>query len=123
PLTTQKEACRRYLNGENVNTIGQDLGIATPANIYAWCTKFKLKGRKSPVNEKECDQIKAKTRHQLEAQLPQDPEELRALVADLIVQKRVLKAQLELAKKGKARTGGRSEAVEKTRVANQLRST
>ncbi|MDY5149004.1 hypothetical protein R6G73_08985, partial [Actinotignum sanguinis] len=28
-LTTQKEACRRYLNGENVNTIGQDLGIAT----------------------------------------------------------------------------------------------
>ncbi|MDY5147800.1 hypothetical protein R6G73_02735 [Actinotignum sanguinis] len=64
-LMTQKEACRRYLNGENVNTIGQDLGIATPANIYAWCTKFKLKGRKSPVNEKERDQIKAKTRGQV----------------------------------------------------------
>ena len=50
------------------------------------------------MNEKERDQIKAKTRHQLEA-------------------------QLELAKKGKARKSGHSEAVEKTRVANQLRST
>ncbi|WOT00782.1 IS3 family transposase [Actinotignum timonense] len=92
-------------------------------NIYAWVKKWDAEGSLGLMNEKECDQIKAKTRHQLEAQLPQDPEELRALVADLIVQKRVLKAQLELAKKGKARTGGRSEAVEKTRVANQLRST
>ncbi|MDE1559296.1 hypothetical protein ACRQGA_09350, partial [Actinotignum sp. GS-2025b] len=116
-------ACKRFRSGENAYTIAQDLGIVNCTNIYAWVKKWDAEGSLGLMNEKECDQIKAKTRHQLEAQLPQDPEELRALVADLIVQKRVLKAQLELAKKGKARTGGRSEAVEKTRVANQLRST
>ncbi|WP_087070649.1 IS3 family transposase [Actinotignum timonense] len=116
-------ACKRFRSGENAYTIAQDLGIVNCTNIYAWVKKWDAEGSLGLMNEKECDQIKAKTRHQLEAQLPQDPEELRALVADLIVQKRVLKAQLELAKKGKARTGGRSEAGEKTRVANQLRST
>ena len=58
------------------------------------------------MNEKERDQIKAKTRHQLEAQLPQDPQELRALAAELIVRERVLKAQLELAKKEKPAKAG-----------------
>ncbi|MDE1536272.1 MULTISPECIES: hypothetical protein [Actinotignum] len=65
------------------------------------------------MDERQCDQIIARTRSELEAQLPTDPEELRALTVELLERRQVLEAQLELERKKAAE---RAEKAEKLRA-------
>ncbi|MDK6927666.1 hypothetical protein ACYCEU_06855 [Actinotignum timonense] len=65
------------------------------------------------MDERQRDQIIARTRSELEAQLPTDPEELRALTVELLERRQVLQAQLEFERK---------KAAERTEKAEKLRA-
>lgn len=92
-------ACERVMAGEPVRAVATDLGITNVSNVYAWLQQFTRGGRPALMSHAEKKRQHAATRQQLEASLPDNPEDLRALAAQLAVDNAVLRQELELVKK------------------------
>ena len=95
----KKLAVIRVIGGHDIRSVADELGITNYANIYGWIRRWRTEGDAGLMSKRE--RIEAgtyKTKAQLEAALPDDPEELRRLAAKLMVENAVLEQELELAK-------------------------
>ena len=96
----KKLAVRRVIGGHDIRNVADELGITNYANIYGWIRKWRMEGDAGLMSKRERIEAGAyKTKAQLEAALPDDPEELRRLATRLMVENAVLERELELAKK------------------------
>nr|WP_269212831.1 IS3 family transposase [Schaalia sp. lx-100] len=114
------EAVERMESGECVDDIARDLRIDVPPLLYQWARNWAKEGRWGLMTRQERKRAFA-TRGQLEGSLPDDPEELRALAARLLVEKAVLEKEIEFLGKDPGSIPGQLPNKTKARIVEHLR--
>lgn len=103
-LETKVRAVELFESGWRPDDIARELDLTSKMSVYPWVRIYRESGRWGLMTPKERRQDRQlPTRRSLEKSLPDDPQELRALAASLLVDKAVLEKELELVKKRRER--------------------
>lgn len=101
------EAVELFNAGYRPKEIQERLDLTTLASVYDWARRFRESGEWGLMTKRERDQHRdIPTRVALEASLPDDPDKLRKLAAQALVDKAVLEQGLALVKKDVSVTVG-----------------
>ncbi len=118
----KKKAVSLVLDGYDIHKVAEKHNITSYAVIYEWIKIYRIGGEFALMSKKEkASYLGHKTRAQLEASLPDDPAELKRMLADSIVDVAILKKQLELAKKSPGGTPNKLPPKTKSKIASDLR--
>ncbi|MEX3505069.1 terminase gpP N-terminus-related DNA-binding protein, partial [Corynebacterium sp. LK2510] len=75
-------------------------GLASKMSVYSWAQRFRDKGQWALMSTKQrAEHARTPTTAAFETSLPDDPTQLKKQMAKLLVDKAVLKKELELIKK------------------------
>lgn len=121
-LETKIGAVELFEAGWRPEDIARELDLTSKMSVYPWVRSYRESGRwglMSPAERRRERQLP--TRRSLENSLPDDPRELKALAASLLVDKAVLEQELELVKKDASVTPGALSNRDKARVVDALR--
>ena len=89
------QAVELFQQGYRPKEIQELLDLITFAVVYAWARRFRESGEWGLMTKRERDQHReVPTRTALEASLPDDPDTLRELAAQALVDKAVLEQEL-----------------------------
>ncbi|MGG5171900.1 IS3 family transposase [Pseudarthrobacter sp. J1738] len=116
-------AVRMLSEGRPVKDIADTLGMVTGAVVYSWAQTYRERGEWGLMSKKERrTQREFPTQASLEASLPDDAGQLKALAAKLMVEKAVMQHELDLIKKDVSVTPGRLSNLIKAEIADALRN-
>jgi len=117
------EAVGLFERGYRPKEIQERLDLTTFAIVYDWARRFRESGEWGLMSKRERrEHPKTPTKAALEASLPEDPEALRKLAAQLLVDKAVLEQELSLVKKDVSVTPGVLTNRQKTQIIDALRT-
>lgn len=123
PWQLKLQAVELFEAGYRPKEIQERLDLTTFAIVYDWARRFRESGEWGLMSKRERDQHRdLPTQAALEASLPNDPEKLRKLAAQLLVDKAVLEQELSLVKKDVSVTVGELTNRQKTQIVDALRS-
>lgn len=118
-LTSQEKtaAVRRVLGGEHYRAVAEDVGCA-PSTLLNWRRAYAERGEVGLMTEED-----ARRRVEMRSAdgLPDDPEELKAMVLELQFQADLAREMLEIVKKDPGADPGSLTARERTMLARRLR--
>ena len=118
-LTSQEKtaAVRRVLDGEHYRAVAEDVGCA-PATLLKWRRAYDRRGEAGLMTEED-----ARRRVEMRSAdgLPDDPDELKAMVLELQFQADLAREMLEIVKKDPGADPESLSAREKTMLAKRLR--
>lgn len=115
-------AVQRVLAGEDVKHVAEERFMNTHVTLYSWVQLWREHGDYGLMNKREKAQADGfPTRASLERTLPDDPNELKRIAADLMVEKAVLQRELELVKKDEGVIPDQLSNLNKTRLVQTLR--
>jgi len=123
PWQLKLQAVEFFQAGYRPKEIQDVLDLTTFAIVYDWVRRFRTSGEWGLMTKRERDQHRdLPTRAALEASLPDDPDTLRKLAAQALVDKAVLEQELSLVKKDDSVTVGELTNRQKSQIVDALRS-
>lgn len=97
---TKLRAVELFSNGWRPADIAQECGLVSEMSVYSWAQRHREEGSIGLMSKKEREEhLRIPTKAAFEKSLPDDPDELKKQLSQLMVEKAVLEKELDLVKK------------------------
>lgn len=121
---TKLRAVELFSNGWRPADIAQECGLVSKMSVYSWAQRHREEGSIGLMSKKEREEhLRIPTKAAFEKSLPDDPDELKKQLSQLMVEKAVLEKELDLVKKDDSVIPGHLSNSDKTDVVGALRDT